>query len=98
MLEQTVRKTLVSDVDLSSIEVTDQNKVLELLEDSVVRRVHLYIAQNLSVEDNARLIALLDEGSPAEVEQFIVERLPDVSEQIKNITQSTVAEFKTLLG
>jgi len=98
MLEQTVRQTLVSDFDLSSIEVTDQDKVLELLEDSVVRRVHLYIAQNLSAEDNARLIALLDEGSPTKVEQFIVELLPDISEQIKNITQATVVEFKTLLG
>ena len=89
-------ENIISALGIANISPAEQKKIVEKLEKNIQRKIVLAVLQNLNEEERKAFDDVLKLKDEKVTYAFINSTIPDAKEFVKNISVSTIEEFKKL--
>ena len=91
-LTKELQTTIAQALNLSSLTSAQQEKVISMLMSAVAIKVEMLLWERLSEDEREELKKTKLEGK--ELEDYMVDKIPNVAGLIEEITRKTVTDFK----
>ena len=87
---------IAKELGLEELSSEKREKILGKMSEALLRRVFLETVENLSNEEDRNTLSTILEGNPKieEVENFVVEKIPNYDNLVAGIVQNFKDEFK----
>jgi len=93
--DKQMKKDLYKQLGLQDLSEESKQEFLEKMNEIILKRVFLAVAEKLSQEDQKHLEGLVEkESEPKIVEDFLLKKIPNYKDMVQNIAKDFVQELK----
>ena len=92
----TIRSGIVSELKLDGFTETEQDEIIDFLEENSLMQVHLDLLECLTALDKEEFYRISEKKQPEAIEAFLKEKIPEYKKVISKAATKVVREFKRL--
>ncbi len=93
-----LRQIILNDLEIGSLSLDIQDKILEKLGANIIKRLTLAILKNLSEEAKLKFEKLSVGGDEIKLQEFLKLQIPNLEELIQKTIKATIDEYKEFVG